>query len=84
MIKKEEAVERLDRAGHMINDLYARAWTTALNPTTHGWANSIASAGMIPVLSLASVGQMVSSAVAQQVPADVYDKISSFGKPDKP
>ena len=83
-MKKEEVVEGLEKTGYTINDLYARAWATALHPTTHGWANSIASAGMIPVLSLASVGQMVTAAVAEQVPADVYDKVSNFGKPSKP
>jgi len=39
---------------------------------------------MIPVLSLASIGAMVGSAVANQVPEDVYDKVSGLGKSDKP
>src|SRR4051812_41409001 len=52
-VKKEEAVEKLERAGNEINDLYSRAWSTALYPTQHGWPTSVASAAMIPVLSFA-------------------------------
>jgi hypothetical protein len=82
-VKKSDAIESLERNGLMINELYAKAWTTALTPTQSGWASSIASAGMIPVLSLASIGAMVGSAVAQQVPDEVYDKVSNLGKTDK-
>jgi pyridoxal biosynthesis lyase PdxS len=80
-VKKEEAVESLERAGHTINGLYMRAWDTALHPTDHGWPSSIASAAAIPVLSAASIGQMVGSAVVQQLPSDLFDKLSNFGKP---
>jgi hypothetical protein len=83
-VKKDEAVQNLEQAGYMINDLYARAWATALYPSQHGWGKSIASAAMIPVLSAASIGQLVSSAVAKQVPADVYDNVSNLINPKKP
>jgi hypothetical protein len=83
-MKKEEAVESVERAGHTINGLYARAWDTALHPTEHGWPSSIASAAAIPVLSAASIGQMVGSAVVHQLPSDLFDSISNFGKPKKP
>lgn len=83
-MKKEEAVESVERAGQTINGLYVRAWDTALHPTEHGWASSIAHAAAIPVLSAASLGQMVGSAVVQQLPADLFDSISNIGKPKKP
>jgi hypothetical protein len=83
-VKKEEAVESMERAGHTINGLYVRAGDTALHPTEHGWASSIASAATIPVLSAASLGQLVGSAVVQQLPPDLFDSISNFGKPKKP
>ena len=83
-MKKDEAVASLEQAGEMISDLYTRAWGTALYPTQHGWPASIASIAMIPVLSAASIGQLVTTAVAKQVPADVYDTISNLGNPKKP
>jgi hypothetical protein len=83
-MKKEEAVESVERAGQTINGLYVRAWDTALHPTEHGWPTSIASAAVIPVLSAASLGHMVGSAVVQQLPSNLFDSISNFGKPNKP
>lgn len=83
-MKKEEAVSNLEGLGHTIDDLYARAWSTALYPTRHGWGPSIASIVAIPVLSLASLGRMVGSAVVEQVPSSVFDTVSNIGKPDKP
>ncbi|HXT14804.1 MAG TPA: hypothetical protein VN706_04195 [Gemmatimonadaceae bacterium] len=83
-MKKAEAVENLDKAGETIGELYQRAWATALYPTEHGWGASIASAAMIPVLSAASIGQLVTSAVAKQLPEDVYDTISNIGNSKKP
>jgi hypothetical protein len=74
-VKKSDAVERLQQTGQTINDLYARAWGTALYPTQHGWPASIASIAMIPVLSAASLGQIVTTAVAEQVPDGVYEKL---------
>jgi len=82
-MKKEEAVESVERAGQTINGLYVRAWDTALHPTEYGWPSSIASAAAIPVLSAASLGHMVGSAVVQQLPSDLFDSISNFGKPKK-
>jgi hypothetical protein len=83
-MKKEDAVESLERAGHTINDLYTRAWATALYPTQHGWGASLGCIAAIPILSTASVGHMVSAAVVQQLPSELFDTLSSFGKPDKP
>jgi hypothetical protein len=83
-VKKEEAVQSLEQAGEAINDLYTRAWATALYPTQHGWGQSIASIVAIPVLSMASIGRLVSSAVVQQVPAEVFDKLSGTDKPKEP
>jgi hypothetical protein len=54
-----------------------------LHPTEYGWPSSIASAAAIPVLSAASLGHMVGSAVVQQLPSDLFDSISNFGKPKK-
>ena len=83
-MKKEEAVADLEKLGETINDLYARAWSTALYPTQHGWGPSIASMVAIPVLSTASFGRMIASAVAEQLPASVYDSVSNIGKPNDP
>jgi hypothetical protein len=80
-MKKDEAVDKLDRAGFTINDLNARAWNTALNPTSHGWASSILSLATIPVLSAASIGHLVSSAVVKQIDAKTFERITEF--PDK-
>jgi hypothetical protein len=83
-MKKEEAVADLERLGETINDLYMRAWSTALYPTQHGWGASLACIVAIPVLSTASFGRMVGSAVVEQLPPSVFDTISNLGKPDKP
>jgi hypothetical protein len=80
-VKKEEALETIERAGNTINEMHTRAWSTALYPTEHGWGPSIASIVAIPVLSLASIGHLVGSAVVQQIPSEVFDKVSDFGKP---
>ncbi|HEY9226810.1 MAG TPA: hypothetical protein VIP11_09200 [Gemmatimonadaceae bacterium] len=80
-MKKEEAVASLEQAGETINDLYTRAWATALYPTQHGWGPSIACMAAIPVLSMASIGRLVSSAVVEQLPVEVFDTVSNFGKP---
>jgi hypothetical protein len=75
-MKKEEVVADLDRLGETINDLYTRAWSTALYPTQHGWGPSIASMVAIPVLSMASFGRMVGSAVVEQLPASLFESDS--------
>ena len=80
-MKKTDAVEQLDRIGEKIGGLHASAWNTALNPTHHGWAKSLISAATIPVLSAASIGQMVGSAVVRQVSPEVIEKLT--GEPDK-
>ena len=82
-MKKDEAVESVERAGHMINDVNARIWNMALNPTQYGWASSLASIAAIPVLSAASVGQLVSEAVVRQVSPAVFDQLPNFGQSKK-
>jgi len=52
-MKKEDAVNRLDRTGDRINGLYGSALNTALNPTRYGWPSSILSIASIPVLGAA-------------------------------
>ena len=74
-MKKSEAIDNIQQAGQTISDLYMRAWGTALYPTQHGWGASIASIAMIPVLSAASIGQIVTAAVAEQLPDGVYDRL---------
>jgi len=83
LVKKEDAVNKLDRAGMAINDLNASAWNTALNPTRYGWASSIFSIATIPVLSAASIGHLVTSAVVKQVDPGTFEKLTKFpgGKP---
>ena len=78
-MKKDDVVREIDEAGYTINDLYARAWNTALNPTEHGWGPSVASIVSIPVLSFASLGQRVSSAIVKQVSPGVFDSLSNLG-----
>jgi pyridoxal biosynthesis lyase PdxS len=77
-MKKHDAVERLERLGNDINDMNGRAWNTALHPTEFGWAQSIFSAATIPILSAASIGQMVSAAVVKQINPDVIEKLTEF------
>jgi hypothetical protein len=79
-VKKHEAVEGLERAGQTINEVNARVWAVALNPTEYGVLPSLASIVAIPVLSMASVGQLVSHAVVRQIPDSVVEGITSFGQ----
>jgi hypothetical protein len=83
-VTKADAVEGLERAGSTINDLHTRAWATALYPTQHGWGPSLAWMAAIPVLSVASVGHLISSAVVQQLPASLFEKLPDVGKPKDP
>ena len=84
-MKKYDAVEKLERAGDAINGMNASAWNTALNPTTYGWARSIFSVATIPVLSAASIGHLVTSAVVKQIEPDTFEKLTDLGgsKTDK-
>ena len=82
-MKKEDAVETIEQAGRTINEANTQVWTMALNPTHYGWGKSIASIAAIPVLSTASLGQMVSEAVVRQISPNVFDTISNFGQPKK-
>jgi hypothetical protein len=84
-MKKEDAVNHLDRAGEKIHGLYASAWNTALHPTQYGWGSSIFSLATIPVLSAASIGHLVTSAVTNQINPETFEKITDpLGKDDKP
>ena len=78
-MKKHDAVDRLERTGVSINSLNASAWNTALNPTRYGWASSILSLASIPVLSAASIGHLVTSAVVNQVDATTFEKLTGLG-----
>ena len=80
-MKKQDAVDTVQQAGETINDLYTRAWATALYPTQHGWGTSIAWMAAIPVLSMASLGHVVGSAVVQQLPPSVFGESSDSSKP---
>jgi hypothetical protein len=77
-VKKEDVVNRLDRAGEKINGLNASAWNTALNPTRYGWASSIFSIASIPVLSAASLGHLVTSAVVNQVSSNTIERLTEI------
>ncbi|MEO7084673.1 MAG: hypothetical protein ABI442_11260 [Gemmatimonadaceae bacterium] len=79
-MKKHEAVEGLERAGMTIGEANARVWTIALNPTQYGVLQSVASIVAIPVLSFASVGQLVSHAVVNQLPEGIVEGITTFGQ----
>ena len=78
-MKKDEAVDQLDRAGSTIHSLSSHAWDTAFNPSRHGWAASIFSVATIPVLSAASIGHLVTSAVVKQINPDTFERITTLG-----
>lgn len=82
-MKKGDALDKLDSAGNAINGMYGSAWNTALNPTRYGWGASLLSVVSIPVLSVASIGHMVGSAVVRQVPDDTFEKFTTLPS-DKP
>jgi hypothetical protein len=78
-VKKEEAVEAVERAGLTIHDLNARVWTTALNPREHGWGQSLLSIAAIPIVNAASIGQLVTSVIVKEVPSSVFETVSNLG-----
>src|SRR5262245_29845814 len=80
-VNKADAIEGLERAGNTINELHTRAWATALYPTQHGWGTSIAWMAAIPVLSVASVGHLIGSAVVEQLPTSMFEQLRDFGRP---
>jgi hypothetical protein len=79
-MKKEEALDAIDQAGMTIHDANARVWTTALNPTDNGWGPALLSAAAIPVTNLASIGHLITSAVARQVSPRVFEALPDLGK----
>jgi hypothetical protein len=81
-VKKDDAMNKLNGAGHAINDLNASAWNTALHPTRYGWVSSIFSIASIPVLSAASIGQMVTSAVVSQITPETFERVTGFASGD--
>jgi hypothetical protein len=78
-MKKADAVDQLERAGTTIHSLNASAWNTALHPTKYGWLSSALSVVSIPVLSAASLGHVVSSAVVNQINPDTFERITTLG-----
>ena len=79
-MKKADAEDKLAKAGFTINNLNASAWNTALHPTRYGWGSSLLGIVSIPVLSAASLGHMVASAVTSQVSDDTFEKITTLGE----
>ena len=63
-MKKDEAVAAIERAGITINDLSARVWTTAFNPSAHGWGQSLLSLRRSP-LSCGDDRTLVTSVVVK-------------------
>jgi hypothetical protein len=82
-MKKDDAMNKLNGAGHAINELNSSAWNTALHPTRYGWVSSIFSIASIPVLSAASIGHMVTSAVVSQIGDDTFQRITELGRKDE-
>lgn len=79
-MKKEDAENKLAQAGATIQGLNASAWNTALQPTRYGWGASLLGVVSIPVLSAASLGHLVASAVTSQVNPDTFEKITTLGQ----
>ena len=78
-MKKDEAISAIDRVGETINDLNARVWSTAFNPSEHGWGQSLLSIAAIPIVNAASIGQLVTSVIVKEVPESVFDSVSNLG-----
>ena len=83
-MKKDDALNKLDAAGNQIHSMYGSAWNTALNPTSYGWGKSLLGVVSIPVLSFASLGHMVGSAVVRQVNDDTFEQITTLGANEPP
>jgi hypothetical protein len=77
-VKKEEAIEAVDKAGLAISEVNSRMWMTALNPSAYGWGPSLLSIASIPIVNAASIGQLVTSVIVQETPASVFDKVSNL------
>ena len=82
-MKKNDAVDKLDQAGQTIHGLNASAWNTALNPDRYGWGATIFSIASMPVLSAASLGHLVTSAVVKKMNPDTFEKITGLGGSDQ-
>ncbi len=78
-MKKDDAVAAIDRFGMEISDLNSRVWSTALNPSTHGWGSSLLSVAAIPIVNAATIGQLVTSVIVKEVPESVFDTVSNLG-----
>ena len=79
-MKKDDALNKLGRAGDAIHDLNATAWNTALNPSRHGWGSSLLSVATLPVLGAASLGHLVSTVVVRQINPKTFEKITGVGR----
>jgi hypothetical protein len=81
-MKKVDAIDKLDQAGQTIHGLNTSAWNTALNPDRYGWGATIFSIASMPVLSAASLGHLVTSAVVKKMNPDTFEKITGLGGSD--
>lgn len=82
-MKKDDAMNQLGGAGAAINELNNSAWNTALHPTRYGWGSSLLGIVSIPVLSAASLGHMVATAVVSQVNPETFEKVTTLGQGEK-
>ena len=83
-MKKDDALDKLDKAGNTINSMYGSAWNTALNPTRYGWGSSLLGIVSIAPLSFASIGHLVGSSIVRQVPDKTFEKITTLGANEPP
>lgn len=83
-VKKDEAVSAVERFGESIGDLNARVWSTAFNPSEHGWGQSLLSIAAIPIVNAATIGQLVASVIVKEVPESVFDSVSNLGGKKEP
>lgn len=79
-MKKADVVETVDGVGTTVRDLYSTMWSTALNPSQHGWPASALSIGCIPLVNIALLGHFVASVIVTETPDSVYEALPDFGK----
>ena len=83
-MKKEDAVAAIDRAGESIQDLNARVWTTAFNPSEYGWGQTLLSVAAIPIVNAATIGQLITSVIVKEVPSSFFETVSNLGGKKEP
>ena len=79
-MKKEDAVNAVDSAGHTIHDVYGKLWSTALSPGESGWGPTLLSIGCIPVANIAVLGHFVAKVLVEETPDKVFEVVPDFGK----